>query len=239
MINWPLLIESTSHPSLLPKNQGVELRVPTLCSWLVRGNQPLSLGAPQKPPSLTKTQLCWRRLVMNNKTSFHLYGSVFRNWGRDTKYYNKRCCIAYCSGNSKSVERCKPGTMDENQYIWEIYFGHMNDQIYLCISYKSQYHISKIYGLHLWTFFLKNYIQEYMSKYKLSSQRLYPEALLVSHCEVNSTALSFSMKCITLLQSHNSLKYTVLKLPPNSAYSLCPEPISVVLSYRFPILTLM
>ena len=53
-----------------------------------------------------------------------------------------------------------------------------------------------------------------MSKHEMSSQRLYPKALFVSQSEINSTGLSFQMKCIIL--SQNFLKYVLLKLHSNS-----------------------
>ena len=55
-----------------------------------------------------------------------------------------------------------------------------------------------------------------MSKHEMSSQRLYPKALFVSQSEINSTGLSFQMKCIIL--SQNFLKYVLLKLHSSILY---------------------
>ena len=64
--------------------------------------------------------------------------SDFRNWGQESKYSNKRCSHCSChAGNPKGLGSCEPGTMDEHEMYMEVYFGHLNDQIY--VSYKSQY----------------------------------------------------------------------------------------------------
>lgn len=67
----------------------------------------------------------------------------FRNWGQGTKYYNRRCFHSlYLSENSKFWGTCELKLRMKTKYVWKIYFGLLNDQMY--ISHKSQL-IQRIY----------------------------------------------------------------------------------------------
>ena len=58
---------------------------------------------------------------MSNKTPIsHLWlWSSFRNWGQETKYYNRRYShCSYCSGNSKAFRSSVPGIRTKTKIIF-------------------------------------------------------------------------------------------------------------------------
>ena len=65
-------------------------------------------------------------LVMNHKTPISplWLWSIFRNWGQETKYYDKRCShSSYCSGNSNDLGAMSQELREKTKNsIWEIYF---------------------------------------------------------------------------------------------------------------------
>ena len=133
-----MVIHSTFSLSRIPENQGDGTESSISVFKVGFPWQPApSLGAFQKSPHYHKPH-CGKGIVMNSMTPMSPLGlwSDFRNWGKETKYCKKRCPIALISGNFKGFRSCEP--RKKTKCIWEIYFGHLNDQIH--ISYNSQYH---------------------------------------------------------------------------------------------------
>ena len=132
------MIHSIFSLSCIPENQGggTESSISVFKGGFPWQQAP-SLGAFQKSPHYHKPH-CGKGIVMNSMTPISplWVWSDFRNWGKETKHCNKRYPIALISGNFKGFRSCEP--RKKTKCIWEIYFGHLNDQMH--ISYNSQYH---------------------------------------------------------------------------------------------------
>ena len=116
--DFTLVIVLISNPLLrIPRNQMVNLKVPTPYSWLI----PLATS-PYTYPKVTSLSyiLLWqKRYVVNNKTPISLLWlwSNSRNWAQEIKYHNKRrshCSVL--SGNSKGL-----GAVSQDPWIKTIF----------------------------------------------------------------------------------------------------------------------
>ena len=127
--HWPLLIDSTSSPSPLPGNQGKHCNPVFVVG--PPGNNAPTLRCFPKVTLLTQTRCGGKGLVGNN-TDAHFTSMALQLFPQ------------LSTREPLSWQKMLPLLLVLRQFhefwtksMWEIYFGHLNNQI--CISYKSQY----------------------------------------------------------------------------------------------------
>lgn len=140
-----LVINPTSSLTPTPEVRGPDLKLqPSIHGWFPW--QPATTPRCFAQVLIHIIPMWWERLIISNKTpisSLWLW-NIFRNWGHETKYYNKKRCPQhpYCSGNAKGFGSCEGGTWMKTKYIWEIHFGHSEMYIYnTCYVYYHMWYV--------------------------------------------------------------------------------------------------
>lgn len=119
--------------SLLPRNQGMRLRVTTCHCWLVTLQpSPIPRWFPKVTLINTDLAVLERDMLRVNKRSIGplWLWSKFRNWEQETQYSDKTCARCFHnSGNSKSRRLGAQEPWAKTKYSWGTY------SLYVIISY--------------------------------------------------------------------------------------------------------
>ena len=142
----PSVDDLTSSPFPIPRGQGVGLKVPTLCSCLVPLATAPILRCFPKSSHQHKSSSGGKRLLWISRHPFHLYDfeAILGTEDKRPKIITKDAPIALITQKIPRVLGAlsqKPWMKTKD--IWELYFDHLNDQIYfLCHNITYIHNVS-------------------------------------------------------------------------------------------------